>query len=155
MVGSNTDSKGGSTISPQIKIPTFKYDSKTDPFGAVSKVSSNGQNDSGLKLGNGSTITDLKTIDTTKIDPTTFAWGAAASAQEDQSPGYTQKRNDNTAAYLLNKGITSPENILIELNKMPGFSTASEEDKQNTARAMSEQIGSFVKKPDPVQDAWD
>ena len=47
------------------------------------------------------------------------------------------------AALLYQKGITDPDKILAELQKLPGFTSGTESDQINTAQSLAARIGAF------------
>lgn len=147
----NTNTTITAAKPPVVKLPNF------DIYGDVSKQATAQQQQDGLGTSSGTKVTDLNSIDISKINLWGYKYGEAAKQQESATPWYLAPRNDVIAAYFFKSGITDPNKIYAELNKNPSFQSANEQDKQNTVNAIAMRIWQQqpVQWEDPIQSEWD
>ena len=80
-----------------------------------------------------------------KIDETSLKFWTNAHAEQAKNKNYLTTRNNDIAAYLYGIGSTDSAKVREYLNKFNDFTSAPQEDQDNTVRAISDRLSAIVK----------
>ena len=83
-----------------------------------------------------------------KIDETSLKFWTNAHAEQAKNKNYLTTRNNDIAAYLYGIGSTDSAKVREYLNKFNDFTSAPQEDQDNTVRAISDRLSAIVKEKD-------